>query len=239
MCGQPCPAHDFTEKRWRHLNFFQHHCYITAAVPRVQCPEHGVRLVDVPWARKGSAFTLLFEQAALALVREMPVLAAGTYDQGFATVEFVSSAMVDLEFHTGQPPACGSAIAPAVSIGIDGATAVLEWQHVAPNTQYQVWRSTDPYFMPGCDLPYATVPAAGLEVDIDELKKAGRIEFINYTGPKRNQDSVAAVKSIGSGLAVDAQNRGDNARVSYYMKYSLIRAISKEEPEKFSADIFS
>ena len=33
------------------------------------------------------------------------LLAAGTYDQGFATVEFVSSAMVDLEFHTGAPPA--------------------------------------------------------------------------------------------------------------------------------------
>jgi peptidyl-dipeptidase Dcp len=33
------------------------------------------------------------------------LLAAATYDQGFATVEFVSSAMVDLEFHTGQPPA--------------------------------------------------------------------------------------------------------------------------------------
>ncbi|MDP3264854.1 MAG: M3 family metallopeptidase [Tabrizicola sp.] len=29
------------------------------------------------------------------------LLAAGTYDQGFATVEFVSSALVDLEFHTG------------------------------------------------------------------------------------------------------------------------------------------
>jgi len=26
----------------------------------------------------------------------------------------------------------------------------------------------------------AAVPAAGLEVDIDELKKAGRIELINY-----------------------------------------------------------
>ena len=35
-----------------------------------------MHLIDVPWARKGSAFTLLFEQAALALVREMPVLAA-------------------------------------------------------------------------------------------------------------------------------------------------------------------
>jgi peptidyl-dipeptidase Dcp len=33
------------------------------------------------------------------------LLAAGTYDQGFATVEFVASAMVDLEFHTGNPPA--------------------------------------------------------------------------------------------------------------------------------------
>ena len=33
------------------------------------------------------------------------LLAAGTYDQGFATVEFVASAMVDLEFHVGAPPA--------------------------------------------------------------------------------------------------------------------------------------
>ncbi|MFP4243867.1 MAG: ISL3 family transposase [Ectothiorhodospira sp.] len=75
-CGEVCPAHDFQEKTWRHLNFFQHHCYIHASVPRVKCPQHGVRLAEVPWARKGSAFTLLFEQAALALVREMPVSAA-------------------------------------------------------------------------------------------------------------------------------------------------------------------
>jgi len=33
------------------------------------------------------------------------LLAAGTYDQGFATVEFVASAMVDLEFHSGSPSA--------------------------------------------------------------------------------------------------------------------------------------
>ncbi|AZL59858.1 M3 family peptidase [Tabrizicola piscis] len=32
------------------------------------------------------------------------LLAAGTYDQGFATVEFVSSALVDLEFHSGAAP---------------------------------------------------------------------------------------------------------------------------------------
>jgi peptidyl-dipeptidase Dcp len=33
------------------------------------------------------------------------LLAAGTYDQGFATVEFVASAMVDLEFHDAPAPA--------------------------------------------------------------------------------------------------------------------------------------
>ena len=76
VCGASCAAHDFQEKTWRHLNFFQHHCYVHASVPRVKCPEHGVKLVEVPWARKGSAFTLLFEQAALTLAREMPVSAA-------------------------------------------------------------------------------------------------------------------------------------------------------------------
>ena len=75
-CGLACKAHDFGEFRWRHLNFFQHHCYVTARVPRTDCPEHGVKRVRVPWAREGSGFTLLFEQAALMLAREMPVLPA-------------------------------------------------------------------------------------------------------------------------------------------------------------------
>jgi len=75
-CGQRCKAHDFEERSWRHLNFFQHHCHIHASVPRVRCPEHGVKRIQVPWARQGSGFTLLFEQAAMTLVREMPVNAA-------------------------------------------------------------------------------------------------------------------------------------------------------------------
>jgi len=78
-CQQPCKAHDFTSFTWQHLNFFQHHCFITARVPRVDCPTHGVKRAEVPWARPGSRFTLLFEQAALILVREMPVLAAARF----------------------------------------------------------------------------------------------------------------------------------------------------------------
>ncbi len=78
-CGQACPAHDYKELVWRHLNFFQHHCYLHARVPRVKCPKHGVKRINVPWARPGSDFTLLFEQAAMLLVREMPVLAAARF----------------------------------------------------------------------------------------------------------------------------------------------------------------
>ena len=33
------------------------------------------------------------------------LLAASTYDMGFQTVEYVASALVDLEFHSGEPPA--------------------------------------------------------------------------------------------------------------------------------------
>lgn len=66
-------AYDTEEKTWRHLDFFQHQAYLTARVPRVECPEHNVRLVAVPWARPRSGFTLLFEALVMAMVREMPV----------------------------------------------------------------------------------------------------------------------------------------------------------------------
>ena len=31
VCGALSHAHDFKEMTWRHLNFFQHHCSITAS----------------------------------------------------------------------------------------------------------------------------------------------------------------------------------------------------------------
>ena len=73
-CSKPCKAHDFTERTWRHLNFFQHHCYVTAPVPRTDCPEHGIKTVTVPWARKGSAFTMFFEAMVMLLGRVVELL---------------------------------------------------------------------------------------------------------------------------------------------------------------------
>ena len=77
LCGEGnCKVHDTTEKTWRHLNLFQYKAYLHTRLPRVNCPEHGVQTVDVPWARKGSGFTLLFEAFAMSLVRLMPVASA-------------------------------------------------------------------------------------------------------------------------------------------------------------------
>ncbi|CAO0820565.1 hypothetical protein DFAR_160009 [Desulfarculales bacterium] len=79
-CGRLCKAHDFHEFTWRHPNFypnfFQHHCYVTARVPRVDYPDHGIKQVKRPWTREGSRCTSLLEQVTMTLVREMPVLAA-------------------------------------------------------------------------------------------------------------------------------------------------------------------
>jgi transposase len=75
-CGKAdCPVHDTVKKSWRHLNFFQHEAFLHARVARIDCPEHGVRLVNVPWARPGSGFTLLFEAFVMTLVKDMPVAA--------------------------------------------------------------------------------------------------------------------------------------------------------------------
>jgi len=73
-CGQAeLKAYDTVEKTWRHLNFFQHEAYLTARVPRVDCGDCGIHLVDLPWARPGSGFTLLFEAMIMVLAKSMPV----------------------------------------------------------------------------------------------------------------------------------------------------------------------
>jgi transposase len=75
VCGVSCKAYDTEEKTWRHLNFFQHEAYLHARIPRIECGDHGVRMIDVSWGRPQSGFTMLFEALVLMLAREMPVKA--------------------------------------------------------------------------------------------------------------------------------------------------------------------
>jgi len=65
-CGRPSPVYDhMAERTWRHQGVMQYTLDLRCAVPRCQCPEHGVKTIGVPWAEPGSRFTLLFERAAV------------------------------------------------------------------------------------------------------------------------------------------------------------------------------
>jgi transposase len=69
-CGQPSGGYDTKLRRWRHLDTCQYRTILEAEVPRVECSEHGVRQVKVPWAEDRSRFTALFEALVIDWLRE-------------------------------------------------------------------------------------------------------------------------------------------------------------------------
>lgn len=62
-CGRVCETYDGrpTPRRWRTLDIGISKCYLEYAPVRVRCPEHGVHVESVPWARPKSRFTRSFE----------------------------------------------------------------------------------------------------------------------------------------------------------------------------------
>lgn len=65
-CERSLACYDHAAPRaWRHLDTMQFKTILQAAVPRVKCPEHGVKQVRIPWAEPGSRLTRLFERFAI------------------------------------------------------------------------------------------------------------------------------------------------------------------------------
>ena len=77
-CGKKCHVRDHGDERmWRHLDLWQAKSYLHAAMPRTDCPEHGVLTVEVPWAEPHSRFTMGFEaRVIIALQASKTVEAA-------------------------------------------------------------------------------------------------------------------------------------------------------------------
>lgn len=82
---------------------------------------------------------------------------------------------------------------------------------------------------------FIQLDATALEVAIDEIRTEP-VVFINYRGAYKKADSLHDIENIGKSLARISNNTGI---IRFGMKYSLINAISQDEPEKFSATIFS
>jgi transposase len=70
VCGAPSGKYDSRKRTWRHLDTMQYRTLLTAEVPRVNCREHGVKQVKVPWAEPGSRFTALFEALVIDWLKE-------------------------------------------------------------------------------------------------------------------------------------------------------------------------
>ena len=76
-CRNKAYVYDHSKERvWRHLNTCQFETYIHACLPRIKCPEHGVRQVSAPWAEPGSRFTLLYENWVIDTLKECDVTGA-------------------------------------------------------------------------------------------------------------------------------------------------------------------
>jgi transposase len=74
-CGASATRYDTRPRRWRHLPTCQYKTILAAAVPRVQCPEHGVKTLAVPWSEPGSGFTALFESLVIDWLQEASISA--------------------------------------------------------------------------------------------------------------------------------------------------------------------
>ena len=76
-CGRELSIYDHAEeRRWRHLDSCQFRTFLVARVPRVECPEHGVRQAKVPWAEPRARFTAMFERFAIDVLLETDVAGA-------------------------------------------------------------------------------------------------------------------------------------------------------------------
>ncbi len=63
VCRRRCPGYDQGEgrRRWRALDLGLFRAFLEADAPRVACPEHGVVVASVPWARHGARHTVVFD----------------------------------------------------------------------------------------------------------------------------------------------------------------------------------
>lgn len=80
----PCPecermlsVYDHAPERvWRHLDTCQFKTFLHGRIPRVKCPDHGVKQVRVRWAEEKSRFTVLFERLGIEVLKETNIQGA-------------------------------------------------------------------------------------------------------------------------------------------------------------------
>jgi transposase len=76
QCRSRMHIKEWRTRRWRHMDTCQFKTILEAAVPLVECSEHGAQTVQVPWAEGSSRFTMFFERFAVQVLEACPTARA-------------------------------------------------------------------------------------------------------------------------------------------------------------------
>ena len=74
-CGRAGRRYDTREREWRNLDAWGYQTFFVCGVPRVECPEHGVATLPVPWAEGSSRYTVAFEAEVIGWLTDASILA--------------------------------------------------------------------------------------------------------------------------------------------------------------------
>lgn len=158
-CSKQSPGYDHRERRWRHLDTCQYRTILIADLPRVQCEEHGVMQVAVPWSEPGSRFTALFEALVIDWLQEASLTAvARQLDLSWDEVDGIQARAVARGLARRK-------LEPARRIGVDETSFQKGHEYVTVVTDLDrrvVLHVADDHYDGSLDRYYESVGAEGV-----------------------------------------------------------------------------
>ncbi len=133
ICGSVSKIHDTNYRLWRHLDIVDYKLNLMIKIPRIKCPEHGVKTIkEIPWGRINTHFTHKFENFILHKAREMSVIAIareiGEHDKTLWNI---------IKYHIGEMKKTQIALEDVLAICVDETSSRKGHKYVTVFTNYK------------------------------------------------------------------------------------------------------
>ena len=155
ICGEMSPRYDDEEDErvWRHGDVVFFPCYIHCRRPRVDCKKDGIHVVEAPWSRKGSRFTLLFESYAMLLAQSM------TFNEARKLLRISNTAMTHIVRYWVEKAVSEQDLSNVTRLGIDETSFLRGQSYVT----------------------VVTNPSQRRVIDVEPGRDAAAVEAFSYT----------------------------------------------------------